>query len=535
MSQITEFLQRRVDGRLAVPALEIAPILGFSIQTLTTRHAKGLPTIPNRLSCGKLTLITAKHPANLGKTFKLTASGLEKRTAGQMVEGSFEVREFADVEALAELLAKVGNDQAIMASLPSDERESGQLVTKAEKHKHPSALARTKEDFHFPANQPGLMGVDYDPPPGATPFTRDQLWALLRSVVPGLESASVLWWGSGSSFIYQGEEQIQGLKGQRLYILVQDLADTVRAGDILFKRLWLTGQGRFEISASGSLLARSIIDMAMFQPARLDFIGGAVCEPPLEQRRGLPVVLSNGGLLDTSVALSDLTTHDQAKYEDLVDAARAQSAPEAEKVKAQWQSDRLPTMVEWLVKSGVPADQAKDRAERTLSTALRGVLLGDFAVTLADGKTVTVGQILDDRAKYHCILTRDPIEPGYLGNKVCGKLYLFGSVPVLTSRAHGGQSFRLLRQPGRLYVQKGSKAQLVDQIIEMLDQEPDLFLRGGALVRVENGEVRPLRKHALTHTIQTRIAFFSRNTKGNDLPVDLPSDVIDMVLAVMEH
>lgn len=484
---------------------------------------------------GKLTLITTTQPATLGKAFRLTAAGLEKRTAGQMMEGSFEVPSFTDVASLADILAGVRNDQAIMASLPVDRRPSGRLVTKAEKSNHPGALARTKADFSFPANQSGLMVLDYDPPPGTSPLSRDQLWAALRESVPALESAGVLWWCSGSSFIYHGEDQIQGLRGQRLYILIQDLADTVRAGEVLYKRLWMAGHGRFEISAAGSLLSRSIVDMAMFQVGRLDFIGGGVCEAPLEQRRGSPVVLSNGEWLDTRSALLDLTAPEQARYEDLVEAAKLRAAPEAEKVKAQWQAARLPDMVERIEKSGVPADQAKERAERTLSTALRGVLLGDFLVTLDDGRTVAVGQILDDRAKYHGMLTRDPLEPEYLGNKVCGKLYLFGSSPILTSRAHGGQTFKLLRQPARLYVQKGNKALLAEQILERLDHEADLFMRGGTIVRIDNGVARPLRKHALMYTIQTRIAFFSRNEKGIDIPVDLPGDVADMVLGLLEH
>lgn len=486
------------------------------------------------MTAGKLTLITSRQPAHLGKSFRLTASGLDKRTAGQMVEGCFEVREFADVQSLAQILGNVGTHQAIMASMPSDGRSNGQLVTKAEKANHPGALARTKEDFHFPANQPGVCILDYDPPAGVTPLTRDQLWELLIATVPGIESAGVVWWCSGSSFIYQDEDQIQGLRGQRFYILVQDLGDTVRAGEVLFNRLWLDGQGRFEISAAGSLLSRSIVDMAMFQPARLDFIGGAVCEPPLEQRRDLPVVLSGGGWLDTRFALPDLTAPEQAQYEDMLEAAKLKAAPEAEKVKARWQSERVPALLERLVKSGVSGDQATERAERTLASALCGTLLGDFQIVLDGGKTVTVGEILDNRARFHNLLTKDPIEPDYQNGKTCGKLYLFGSSPILTSRAHGGQTFRLLRQPARLYVQKGSKALLVDQIIEKLNQEPDLYECGGLIVRVEGGTVRHLRKHALMHTIQSRIAFFTRNEKGQDIPADLPGDVADMVIAMLE-
>ena len=112
---------------------------------------------------------------------------------------------------------------------------------------------------------------------------------------------------------------------------------------------------------------------------------------------------------------------------------------------------------------------------------------------------------------------------------------MFSSSPCLTSRAHGGQTFRLLRQPSRLYVQRGNKAGLVDQIIEKLGQEPDLFIRGGSIVRVEDGEVRPLRKHALMHAIGSRIAFFTRNEKGHDTPTDLPGDVVDMVVAMLEQ
>jgi hypothetical protein len=483
---------------------------------------------------GKLTVISTSRPATLGKDFRLTAEGLEKKTAGQMVEGSFQVLEFSNAESLAQILAGVGNDQAIMASLPADGRPAGKIVTKAEKVNYPGALSRTKDDFHFPASLPGVCILDYDPPAGETPLTRDQLWALLLASVPGLESAGVIWWCSGSSFIYQGEAEIQGLRGQRLYILVQDLADTERFSEILFKRLWLAGHGRIDISTSGSLLMRSIFDQAMAQVARLDFIGGAVCMPPLEQRRGLPVILSKGGGLDTRAALPDLTAPEQAAYEDLVEAAKLKAAPEAEVVKSKWQAERLPGMVGRLVKSGVATDQAQDRAERTLSSALRGTLLGDMSITLDGGKTVTVGEILDDRAKYHGLLTRDALEPEYQGGKTCGKLYLFGSSPVLTSRAHGGQTFRLLRQPARLYVQKGNKAQLADQIIEKLNLEPDMYEYGGVLVRVENGTVRYLRKHALMHAIQTRIAFFTTDGKGKDIPADLPSDVADMVLAVLE-
>lgn len=51
------------------------------------------------MTAGNLTLITSERPATLGKTFSLDAAGaLQKRTAGHMTEGRFQVAEFADVK-----------------------------------------------------------------------------------------------------------------------------------------------------------------------------------------------------------------------------------------------------------------------------------------------------------------------------------------------------------------------------------------------------------------------------------------------------
>jgi hypothetical protein len=67
-----------------------------------------------------------------------------------------------------------------------------------------------------------------------------------------------------------------------------------------------------------------------------------------------------------------------------------------------------------------------------------------------------------------------------------------------------------------------------------LFDEPDVFLRGGLLVTVTNGRARPLRKAGLMHLIGSRIALFSKSEKGSDMPVDVPGDVVDMVICLVE-
>ena len=127
----------------------------------------------------------------------------------------------------------------------------------------------------------GVMMLDFDFKGDAMP--KDQIIQTLYSIMPELQESAYIWWCSSSSFIYNGEAQHSGLKGQRIYILVKDASDVERAGKVLFERLWLAGYGHFEISKAGSLLTRSIIDSSVWQPNRLDFIAGANCIAPMQQ------------------------------------------------------------------------------------------------------------------------------------------------------------------------------------------------------------------------------------------------------------
>ncbi|MES2116828.1 MAG: hypothetical protein V4578_16825, partial [Pseudomonadota bacterium] len=103
----------------------------------------------------KLTLITSTTP--LGKTYHLTEKGLEKTTAAAMQQGSFTVQSFKTVIDFAALIMQVGPNQAITASIPKNGAVSGQLTTKANAHRCPDALTRTKDHFHFTPGQRGLI------------------------------------------------------------------------------------------------------------------------------------------------------------------------------------------------------------------------------------------------------------------------------------------------------------------------------------------------------------------------------------------
>lgn len=486
---------------------------------------------------GSVSRITAKIPASLGKEYSISASGLTKKTQANLVSGHLDVLTFNSIDEFVVILKGTTTAQALCASLPATGANSVPIFTKKYLNEHPdsNAIARCKEDLVFPNGQPGVLILDYDPPSKSISLDRDALWSLLCQLIPAIVNVGVAWWCSGSSHIYSGDTELQGLRGQRFYVLINDLQDTERCGEVLAKRLWLAGQGAISVSASGAKLVRSTFDETMSQQARFDFIGGAVCCAPLEQRRGVPVILATGGWLDTYVAVPNLSEQEQAKYESLVEVAKTKMENESRIARDTWVEKNSKNLSDKLVCSGIEREHAANRAEHCLKSALKGDLHGDFDIVLDDGEIVSVSHILDNKERFHGRLTRDPIEPEYLNGKIVGRLYLFGARPNLFSFARGGRNYALRRQPKRLYYLKGKRHELADSIIDVLSKEPDIFVQGRQLVQVVNGGVRTLQKSLIAYIVGSRIALFSQNGKGDDCPVDLPAEVSDTVLSLADR
>ena len=491
------------------------------------------------MTTGYLTVIKGEIPDVLGKVFELKAGVLDKTTAGHLTVGTYSVEPFSNAGDLVALLESVGTDGCITASLPLETLpQSGHVVSRNLLAEHPGrypgAITRTKADMTFRHGAAGVMALDYDPPAGEAALSPAVLWSLLQATISGVETAGVIHWCSGSSYIYNGDSEAHGLRGQRVYILVADAGEIPRAADVLADRLWLAGYGRVIVSAGGAKLKRHVFDDAMKEAARLDYCGGAHCKPPLSQRRGAPVVLSDGGFLDTRVALPDLTASEAAKVEGLKAEAMDAAEVEAAAVKEARALAKGTGIAAKLVTVGVPYAEAHERGMQAARSAAGGVLLGDYTLTLENGVEVTVGQILDDKERYHGAICRDPVEPEYLGGKAVGKLYLYGASPLLHSFAHGGATYRLHRQPARIYLQAGRRAESCDEIMGRLGAEPDIFMKGGVLVRLDAGRLVPVaRASGVGYLVGTRFALFRRDRDGKDTAADLDDATSNMLLAAI--
>jgi hypothetical protein len=416
-----------------------------------------------------LTVIKSQKPEILSKTYHLDESGeLVKLTSAQMVAGHASVQSVEDLESFADLLVSLDYSDALVYGVPPS--NSMDVMTRESwvKAGRPSdKCTRTNEHFSF-RHAPGWMFIDYDPHAGSRTLDKDELLQALNSAVPGLLSCGAVWFPSSSSHIFNGTEDLTGLKGQRLYIPIEDASDIQRVGKVIEARLFLAGHGRYDISKSGSLLSRCLIDCSVFQPSRLDFAAGASCEKPLKQKRGNPKIIQGdgkeSGFLDSRKVITDLKRDEKKEFEKIRNSERAKQKHKADAIHKAWKEARA---IEEATKESdgeTPSPEAVERKKKMLSVAFgTETLPADFILQVFENDKqvmVTVEDVLNDPERFDGCRTLDPFEPDYNGGQDCGVLYLDAGNEALHSYAHGGRRYKLDETESQTIVDKIENALL---------------------------------------------------------------------------
>lgn len=458
----------------------------------------------------KISVFTSKDI--LTKRFELVDGELVRHPGGQMSRGSVETAAIDSPQRLADLLVGLKGTQALGFGIMKNGRAAASVVTQdvlAGLKDKAGVIARTREHFGWPAG-PAWMMIDYDPRPKTEPFSDDILLGILAGVSWDLAEAPHVLAHSASSYIYHGDEQLKGLGGRRVYFLVQDGRDIPRAGKALYQRLWLAEHGYIAISAAGTLLDRSIVDAAVWQSERLDFAAGAVCDPPLDQRRPMPIVFNDGDKpLDTRTALKSLTVREFAQFQEMVRAAKERAKPEADLVRREWIERRVAAGLDQLGLTGMN-DTAAATAEAELreiyrAAAEHGVLGADFVLYGPDQKPVQVRDLLADPERWHGQRFADPLEPGCYGDWRITWANLMVEPPYLFSHAHGGCRYVLRQErPSIKYVQ-GERVSKAREALGVIRRDGDVFERGGEMVRIElDGAITPLNASGVLFELDAR-------------------------------
>ena len=486
----------------------------------------------------EFTLISAKTQI-LSKKYRLDASkGLVKTTSAQLSKGHAEVITVKSLEDFSYNLSVLKPNQAITFGRP--EKDNVNIITKdewIELGKPDEPIPRTNETFFYPKSA-GVMVFDYDPQESKKALSRDELIDTLREVFPDLHETAMIWWTSSSSHIHIGDTDLTGLKGQRIYILVGDASDIPRAAKSLGEHLWAAGYGYFVISKSGQLLERCLFDLSVYQPSRLDFAAGAVCDPPLEQRRGDPVIVPGEfEFVDSTKAFPEPSNEIKALANANRERAKAALKGKAERTRLQYIAERAEEI------AGEDADEKViEEAKATVRRAIENsVLTGDFPITIVEANqkiTLTVSQILDDPQHFNGSQTLDPIEPEYDGSRPVGKLYLLQATQVLFSFAHCGRSFKLSREIVRIQLVRGRTHEAVTETCKVLRDTPNFFDMGDTLVLVEEGGSYPLDENSLKHALGGVIQFYSVKiaNNGNTVQLEDPkADIAKQLLALKKR
>lgn len=327
----------------------------------------------------RLTLFTSAKGL-LTKRLAIGPDGtLQKEPAANMHEGMAELVELADLHELDALLQRVTSSQAIGQGIASKARVK--LVTERRERATTGAISRTQRHFQFPAG-PGFMLLDHDGMPGGESLDADQLRQRIVTAVPELAEAPMLIRQSVSAGVRgPGGDLLTPYGKWHAYLPVLDASLIPDAAEALELRLWAAGLGWYEVSASGAALRRTLVDLTVLHPERLDFCSAPVLGEGLTQE-WLPSRFYGDPAAAFDLARIAVDSAAAARAADNQLAARAAVAQRCQEQRAAWEATRASVERPKTKAATALARSAKPRPEHVEPEALALVQGDGWATAL---------------------------------------------------------------------------------------------------------------------------------------------------------
>jgi len=505
-------------------------------------HIENLTTSDNSRNCEEplklplaFTVITGIKPDRLTKIIGLnTQGGMRKETSAMLKRGDAHRAEVADLHDLKCHLDSLTSAQAVTWGVTKD--TAVEVCTQGDTEaQQAGAIARTRENFKFRA-APGVMMLDHDGLPDGE-LSALQFRDRLIAAAPALADAPMLWRPSASAGCVSPDGIIlSGLSRHRLYIPVKDATLIPEAGKALEALLLATpGAGWCDVGVAGQCLPRCLVDVAVWQPERLDFAGPPVLVDGVT-RAGIDGVIYGDATAQFNLRLliDSATPSIRKQAKAGVKEARTAVVEKCETARRNWVENKAPALAQH---RGIKLAQAKTVLERA---AVHQVLMGDFELTCSDGQVVNVAQLLDNPHRWHNARFADPLDPD-ADKRVAVARLLNGTRPDLFSHRHGGMRYELRRQSARVQIGRGMRVDSTDAVLHVLRDRSELFDFGtNAIAYVADGKATPVNRDWLVDHAGRVAEFYSVRTERDDdgsvtstreIPEDAPAYIANAIIA----
>ena len=371
--------------------------------------------------------------APLSKSFAMDSDGKLVKTAAANMTTGRAVRVSLPFAEFGPALAAANDHTAFGYGLhDATHGEAVKLAIAVKANPANGILARTREYFDY-RPEPGVLMLDHDPNADGPAVSPEELRGLLAAVFPAFYDVAAWERGSLSAGVHRAGEAPRPGRGFHVYFPVVDASDIPRFGKVLFKRLWLAQYGFIAISGAGSFLVRTVIDGAVFDGERLDFVGKPVIGGPGLEYSAPQAVYHDGGYLDTR-SLPDLDEAEEKRLAAMIDQAKQAREADRRARRSAWEE----THVQVMAARGVPDSEARAQTRHIPSDGKPCDLYAAWPLEFATLGFATVGDVLQNPARYDGAALADPLEgPNY--GRSTAKFYInHGGKPVIHSHAHGG-------------------------------------------------------------------------------------------------
>jgi hypothetical protein len=402
-----------------------------------------------------ITLFESRNRNSISKHIEIGPQGTPVSDgACTFCDGTAKHYSFSTMAQVAELMTNMPPHMALATGrMRADVGDEAQVVADWMMDRAPIAsVSRTMKWFGYRVSAPALMLCDFDRK-AMPPDVEKRLAELggfegaMKRLIKGLEGVARIVRKSTSAGLYDlaSGKPFNKEGGLHLYIAVKNGADIRRALKDLHKRAWLLGLGWIYVGAAGQMLVRSIIDIVVGSPERLNYEGTPTLGEGLGQHLRIAAA-TEGRLLDTEIEVARATAEEAAEYERRVAAAKREAKPKADKIV----EELIERDVEKQVARGVSERRARAAAKLAYSRDKDRVLSSVQPVRFDDPAigTVSVGDILLDPKRFDGETCCDPLEEyGPTGNLMRNRAVVVigaqhGDV-LIYSQLHGGYRYIL--------------------------------------------------------------------------------------------